>query len=76
MHHPQGALPMGEDPDSGVGDHAGRVSGYRDRMVLDCSIIPLSPGPNPALTILSLAERAMEQVLAQLRRDGEIRAST
>jgi len=31
-------------------------------------------GPNPALTILALAERAMARVTAQLRAGGEVEA--
>jgi len=72
--HNQGGCPMGDDIESGVVDHAGRVFGQEDLMVLDGSIIPLSPGPNPALTILALAERALEVVIEQLREDGTIRA--
>ena len=65
--HNQGGAPMGDTPAQGVVDHAGRVFGYRDLMVLDGSIIPRSPGPNPALTILALAERAMDVVVAQMQ---------
>ncbi len=74
--HNQGGAPMGADSDSGVVDHAGRVFGYRDLMVLDGSVIPVSPGPNPALTILALAERAMEHALAQIDSGGEIYPET
>jgi cholesterol oxidase len=55
-------------------DHAGRVFGETNLMVLDGSIIPESVGPNPALTIAAVAERAMEIVLAQIKRDGVITA--
>lgn len=64
--HNQGGVPMGETPEDGVVDHAGRVFGEPDLMVLDGSIIPVSVGPNPALTITAIAERAMEIVLAQI----------
>jgi len=57
-----------------VVDHAGRVFGYENLMVLDGSIIPFSPGPNPALTILALAERGTSIALAQLEAGSEIRA--
>ncbi len=72
--HNQGGLPMGENSTDGVVDHAGRVFGYKDLMVLDGSIIPLSTRPNPALTILALSERAMEHILAQIQKSGDVTA--
>ncbi len=74
--HNQGGAPMGDNAEDGVVDHAGRVFGYDDLMVLDGSIIPVSPGPNPAFTILALAERGMEIVLEQLERGEPISAQT
>ncbi|MFO0548645.1 MAG: GMC oxidoreductase [Polyangiaceae bacterium] len=73
--HNQGGAPMGESRTDGVVDHAGRVFGVANMMVLDGSIIPVSVGPNPALTITAVAERAMEVVLGQLAATGEIVAS-
>lgn len=73
--HNQGGAPMGTGPENGVVDHAGRVFGYDNLMVLDGSIMPVSPGPNPALTIMALAERAMEVVVAQIAESGDIRPS-
>ena len=70
--HNQGGAPIGADARVGVVDHAGRVFGYDDMMVLDGSIIPASPGPNPALTILALAERGMDIAVAQLHGGGTI----
>ncbi|MBL4636818.1 MAG: GMC family oxidoreductase [Kofleriaceae bacterium] len=61
--HNQGGVPMGEDTNSGVVDHAGRVFGYENLLVLDGAIFPISPGPNPALTILAICERAMVHIL-------------
>jgi cholesterol oxidase len=72
--HNQGGIPMGNSPRDGMVDHAGRVFGMKNLMVLDGSIIPHSIGPNPALTITAIAERAMEIVVAQLATDGEITA--
>lgn len=72
--HNQGGVPMGETPETGVVDHAGRVYGHPNLMVLDGSILPVSLGPNPALTILAVCERAAEIACAQLRRHGEIAA--
>ncbi len=73
VSHNQGGVPMGEHVGEGVVDHAGRVFGYDDLMVLDGSIIPVSPGPNPAFTILAIAERAMSVVTRQIV-TGPIRA--
>ncbi len=68
--HNLGGVPMGASPVDGVVDHAGRVFGYENLVVLDGSIVPLSIGPNPALTIAALAERGMDVVLEQLARTG------
>jgi cholesterol oxidase len=64
--HNQGGAPMADTADAGVVDHAGRVFGEPDLMVLDGAIIPVSVGPNPALTIAAIAERAMEIVVHQV----------
>jgi cholesterol oxidase len=64
--HNQGGVPMAETADAGVVDHAGRVFGETNLLVLDGSIIPESVGPNPALTIAAVVERAMEIVLRQV----------
>ncbi|HSM36453.1 MAG TPA: GMC oxidoreductase [Longimicrobiales bacterium] len=71
--HNLGGVPMATRASAGVVDDAGRVFGCEGLAVLDGSIIPVSLGPNPALTILALAERAMERILAQLEREGRIR---
>lgn len=63
--HNQGGVPMGENIESGVVDHAGRVFGYENLLVLDGAIFPISPGPNPALTILAICERAMVHILEE-----------
>ena len=72
--HPLGGCPMGDDATGGVVDDCGRVfdasgsgnSRYHDGLVvLDGSMVPASLGINPALTIASLALRA----IAVLRED-------
>jgi cholesterol oxidase len=72
--HNQGGVPMGATPADGVVDSCGRVFGHRNLMVLDSSIIPVSVRPNPALTILALAERAMARVVAQIQSGGDVAA--
>jgi cholesterol oxidase len=73
--HNLGGVPMGDDETSGVVDHAGRVFGFPGLVVLDGSIIPVAVGPNPALTITAVAERAMQIIVAQVEREGTISAS-
>jgi cholesterol oxidase len=63
--HNQGGVPMGDDAQSGVVDHAGRVFGEENLMVIDGSILPVSVGPNPALTIAAVAEHAMAVILRE-----------
>jgi len=72
--HNQGGVPMADSPDDGVVDHAGRVFGYDDLIVLDGSILPMSPRPNPALTITALSERAMGIILAQVATSATVQA--
>ena len=66
--HPLGGCPMGDDATCGVVDDCGRVfdasgsaSGcdHEGLVVLDGSIVPASLGINPALTIATLALRAI-----------------
>ncbi|MGH6646714.1 MAG: alpha/beta fold hydrolase [Aquabacterium sp.] len=66
--HPLGGCAMGESGTQGVVNHLGQVfkgSGeevYPDLVVLDGSIIPTSLGINPALTIASVAQRAIDRL--------------
>jgi cholesterol oxidase len=62
--HPLGGCCMGHDAETGVVDHVGRpfrgVSGievHENLHVIDGSIVPMSLGVNPLLTISALAER-------------------
>lgn len=70
--HNLGGCGMGDSERSGVVDTYGRVFGYENLLVLDGSIIPCSLGPNPALTILALAERSMKKIIPQLEEQGVI----
>ncbi len=65
--HPLGGCSMGESAADGVVDHLGRVfagpSGddvYESLYVMDGSVVPVSLGVNPLLTISGLAERSCE----------------
>jgi len=67
--HPLGGCPMGDDWNTGVVDDIGRVYDptaggdyartHDGLLVLDGSIVPVSLGINPLLTITALAERAV-----------------
>lgn len=66
--HPLGGCPMGDGMRDGVVDDCGRVydaagGGVHDGLVvLDGSIVPVSLGINPALTIAVLARRAVRRL--------------
>lgn len=73
--HPLGGCPMGDEVETGVVDHRGRVwrpggegreRWWPELYVLDGAIVPSSLGVNPLLTITALAERAMAHLLAEL----------
>ncbi len=63
--HPLGGCPMSDDPATGVVDDGGKVFGYEGLYVLDGSIVPTAIGVNPSKTIAALAERGIEQLLAE-----------
>jgi cholesterol oxidase len=63
--HPLGGCPMSDDPERGVVDQFGRVHGHDGLYVSDGSIVPTALGVNPAKTIAALAERNVEQLLAE-----------
>lgn len=72
ISHPLGGCVMAEDAQHGVVDHCGRVFNsnlgsdvHPGFYVLDGSIIHGSVGKNPFLTIAALAERAVEQIIAE-----------
>ena len=75
--HPLGGCAMGEDASQGVTDYCGRVfdasgsshkgstSTHHGLVVLDGSIVPTSLGINPALTIATIAQRAISELIQE-----------
>jgi cholesterol oxidase len=61
--HPLGGVPMGRTVADGVVDANGAVFECPGLYVLDGSIIPGPVGPNPALTIAAIADRAADRAL-------------
>ncbi len=62
--HPLGGCPMGRNRDEGVVDSYGRVFGHPGFVIADGSVLPGPVGPNPALTIAAIADRAAEELAA------------
>lgn len=63
--HPLGGAPMGRHPGEGVCDGYGEVFGHPGLYVLDGSVMPGPVGPNPALTIAAVADRASDRLLGE-----------
>lgn len=71
--HFLGGAPIGPNREQGVVDGALRVYGYENLRIVDGSVIPANVGVNPSLTIVALAEHAMERIppaAAQAEPDG------
>jgi cholesterol oxidase len=66
--HPLGGAPMGRHVGEGVVDSWGEAFGHPGLFVLDGAAMPGPVGPNPALTIAALADRAAEHILETPRR--------
>jgi cholesterol oxidase len=62
--HPLGGCPMGRDRGEGVADSHGRVFGHPGLVIADGSLMPGPVGPNPALTIAAVADRAADELAA------------
>jgi cholesterol oxidase len=60
--HVLGGCCMGADAAEGVIDSDHRLFGYEGLYVIDGAAVSANPGVNPALTIATLAERAMAKV--------------
>jgi cholesterol oxidase len=61
--HPLGGCPMGRDQTDGVVDSYGQVFNYPGFYITDGSIVPGPVGPNPALTIAAITNRAAEHII-------------
>ena len=66
--HPLGGCPMGHNKSDGVVNSYGQVFNYPGFYITDGSIVPGSVGPNPALTIAAITNRAAEQIIESLSR--------
>jgi len=60
--HILGGCPMGKNKDKGVVNEYFEVHNYKNMYVLDGSIIPCNLGVNPSLSIVALAEYAMDNI--------------
>lgn len=63
--HQAGTCRMGDDPAQSVVDRWQRVHGHDNLFVLDGSVHVTNGGFNPVLTIMALAWRAADRILAQ-----------
>jgi choline dehydrogenase-like flavoprotein len=61
------SLRMGEDPSRTGTDSFGRVHGLDNVWVNDASLLPDAPGLNPQGTVMSIADRNCERLLAGAR---------
>jgi cholesterol oxidase len=70
--HPMGGCTTADNVEGGVVDHAGRVfrpegDTHEGLYVIDGSVIPRAIGVNPFLTISMFAERAADELRAEMR---------
>jgi choline dehydrogenase-like flavoprotein len=66
-NHQMGTTRMSEDPRFGVVDPTCRVHGYENLFVAGSSVFPTGAGQPPTFTIVALALRLAETVVASLR---------
>jgi cholesterol oxidase len=72
--HNLGGCAMSDHPSDGVTDAKGEVHYYPGLYVLDGSILPTAVGANPSHTIAAVAERNIEAIIREVRRDPAWRA--
>jgi choline dehydrogenase-like flavoprotein len=62
--HQMGSCRMGSDPSNSVADGSGQLHDTQGVWVGDGSAFPTAPGVNPMISIMSLAHRTAENILA------------
>ena len=62
--HQMGSCRMGSDPETSVADGRGELHDTKGVWIGDGSAFPSAPGVNPMVSIMSLAHRTAEQMLA------------
>jgi choline dehydrogenase-like flavoprotein len=62
--HQMGSCRMGSDPQTSVADGRGELHDTKGVWIGDASAFPTAPGVNPMVSIMSLAHRTAEQMLA------------
>jgi cholesterol oxidase len=60
--HILGGCPVGDSIEDSVIDRNHQVHGYANLYICDGTVVPANLGVNPALSILALSERAMDQI--------------
>jgi choline dehydrogenase-like flavoprotein len=62
--HQMGSCRMGSDPQTSVADGRGQLHDTQGVWIGDASAFPTAPGVNPMVTIMSLAHRTADAILA------------
>ena len=62
--HQMGSCRMGSDPETSVADGEGQLHDTKGVWIGDGSAFPTAPGVNPMVTIMSLAHRTADRLLA------------
>ena len=65
--HQMGACRMGKDPATSVADGRGELHDAKGVWIGDASAFPTAPGVNPMISIMSLAHRTADHVVASRR---------
>ena len=68
--HPMGSARAGNDPRSSAARPSGEVHGVDGLWIGDGSLLPSAPGANPMISIVALAARVADHLLATLAATG------